>query len=245
MLAERESSQDTAALANRIAANNQFGSADLTAWLLDRLNIRAGERLLDLGCGTGKHLRAFAEAGAVCTGLDVSAPSLAAIDPEGVTLHCRSMDGLSGIEGPFDTVAAIYSLYYSANAGETLRQARDRLAPRGRICVVGPYSDNNAEWFRFIGQFMTLPDNVLHSTGGFMFEEVLSFAVEHFPQIRCDRFENEITIPDLDALRRYWRSNIYYREELDSAFDHAAERHFANNSTFAYRKVAQLIEMRQ
>lgn len=248
MLSERRTSQDAEALANRIAANNIFGSADLTAWLLDHLDLFSGERLLDLGCGTGKHLSAFAHAGARCTGIDIAKASLkdaAALCGLDVVLLRQSIDDLSSIAGPFDTITAIYALYYSPDVRSTLEQARNLLARDGRIAVFGPYADNNAVWFDFIGQFMTLPPNVSHSTTHFMFDDVLRFAYGNFAKIRCERFENLITIPSHDELRRYWRSNIYYCEELDPEFEKAAERHFAANASFVYRKVGLLIEMRE
>lgn len=249
MTVERTTSRDTASLLNRIAANNRFGSADLTQWLLDRMRLLPAERLLDIGCGTGVHLVEFGRAGANCTGIDISGQSVetarqhAADAGVSMDLWVADMDGLVAKQA-FDTVTALYSLYYSHDAARVLDRARQLLAPGGRIIVFGPYSDNNAEWFDFLTGFMTLPEPVLRSTTSFMFDVVLRFAQDHFSDIACERFENIITIPSVDELRRYWRSNVYYDETLDPAFERAAAVHFATNAAFRYRKVGQLIEMR-
>jgi SAM-dependent methyltransferase len=44
---------------------------------VDALSLTPGERLLDLGCATGRHARAFADAGLDVVGLDVAAAFLA------------------------------------------------------------------------------------------------------------------------------------------------------------------------
>ena len=44
---------------------------------MDALDLEAGERVLDLGCATGRHVRALAAHGAAPVGLDVSARFLA------------------------------------------------------------------------------------------------------------------------------------------------------------------------
>jgi SAM-dependent methyltransferase len=49
------------------------GTAQEVAFLLEALDLRPGRRLLDLGCATGRHSRAFAEHGLAPIGLDVAA----------------------------------------------------------------------------------------------------------------------------------------------------------------------------
>jgi len=54
---------------------------DCDAWFrylheLSGIQNLSGKRILDLGCGTGDMLRRFAEAGAVCTGVDISSDML-------------------------------------------------------------------------------------------------------------------------------------------------------------------------
>ena len=53
------------------------GTAQEVAFLLDALDLVPGERLLDLGCATGRHARAFQAAGLSVVGVDVAAAFLA------------------------------------------------------------------------------------------------------------------------------------------------------------------------
>ena len=254
--ARRESSQDSAALSNRILANQMFGSADLSHWLIEQLALRRDDTLLDVGCGTAVHLRAFARAigrPGACTGVDVSASSLdiargsEADSHLSLRLQALEMEHLDRLlpAHRFSLITAVYSLYYSRDTWDTLDQMRALLPEdgSGRIAIMGPYGNNNAEWFRFIGQFMSLPDRVRESTTTFMFDPVLRFATTHFGTIVCRRFVNRICIPSKSELERYWRSNVYYKEEYDAAFDACATRHFEENSDFTYSKVGQLVVM--
>jgi len=95
-------------------ARNAFaaGTAEEAATLRTLLGLQAGERLLDVGCGDGRHLRWLADHGVVGTGVDV-APALldagraaAAAAGAAVTFEradARSLsDWLGGRVGSFD-----------------------------------------------------------------------------------------------------------------------------------------------
>ncbi len=48
------------------------GTANEVAFLIDVLGLGAGSRVLDVGCGPGRHARALAERGIVVLGVDIS-----------------------------------------------------------------------------------------------------------------------------------------------------------------------------
>ena len=50
----------TAFLEKRIEINRAYASADFDAWLLERLSVRSGEDILDVGCGSGAQTVPFA-----------------------------------------------------------------------------------------------------------------------------------------------------------------------------------------
>lgn len=57
------------------------GTAQEVAFLADALRLGPGHRVLDVGCGPGRHSRALAELGCEVVGLDISAAFLAAAGP--------------------------------------------------------------------------------------------------------------------------------------------------------------------
>ena len=254
-MSERETSQLTDELKCRISTNQKFGDNDLTSWLIDRLQLQKGEKLLDIGCGTGEHLIPFAKKireDYACTGIDISGKSLKEADnssqKEGVKIKFvqKDMDKLGSFIKPhcYDTITAIYAAYYSNNVRVFLHNLNRMLKPDGRIAIAGPYLGNSKEWFDFLYQFMKLPQRVVKSTTTFMSEEILPFALENFDIVRCFKFVNNISIPTFEDLQQYWQSNVYYDKRYNPEFERYARIHFNQNKSFCFKKIALLVIMK-
>lgn len=252
---KRETSQMSNELNCRIATNTTFGNNDLTSWLLKKMKLKENETLLDVGCGTGAQLFSFAKkikTDFSCTGIDISEDSInkckdyAKNNNIKINLQQLNFDNLEDLHNKkkFDTITSIYAAYYSSNIKIMLNKLKNYLNKNGRIIIMGPYDDNNKKWFEFIFQFMQLQENVIKSTTTFMYDEILPFACNNFKSVICHRFENKLTIPNLEALRNYWKSNIYYKEDLDNQFEKFANEHFSKFSEFSYKKVALYVEMK-
>lgn len=105
--------------------------------LLDALAVRPGERLLDVGCGTGNVALAAAARGARATGVDPTA---------GLLARARERDGadavdwavMAGEELPvaaaaFDVVASCFAVIFAPDADRAAGGLRRAAAPGGRI----------------------------------------------------------------------------------------------------------------
>ena len=81
--------------AQRYLANQHFGSLDLSRLLLQRLDPRSGDRIVDVGCGSGQHVDALAKldvhVGRVI-GLDFSPQALVQLAVSGPRVHLVSAD---------------------------------------------------------------------------------------------------------------------------------------------------------
>ncbi len=78
------------------------GTANEVAFLMEELGIRPGQRLLDVGCGPGRHAHAFAAAGVEVVGVDISQHFVdLATDtaPQGLPVSFRRLDAR---DLPFD-----------------------------------------------------------------------------------------------------------------------------------------------
>lgn len=113
--------------------------------ILAALAIRPGARILDVGCGTGRHALAFARRGYAVTGLDRSPVLLekAAIarDEEGLRLDLRLGDmralPLPAAE-PWDAVVSLFTSfgYFSDAENEAVaRGMAESLVPGGRLLL--------------------------------------------------------------------------------------------------------------
>lgn len=102
-----------------------------------RVGLSAGQRVLEVGCGSGVFLRAAADRGARVTGVDASAALLElarALVPEAELHHC-DMQFLPFADDSFDVVAGFNSFFFAADMVAALREA-GRVARPGAPVVI-------------------------------------------------------------------------------------------------------------
>ena len=249
---EKETSQITYQLNTRIQTNKKFGSVDLDEWLFEKLNLRNGCNILDVGCGTGNHLLKLAGLfpEGRYYGIDVSKNSIEEAKQKSISKNldiafiCGDASDTSTLHNNFfDLIMSIYALYYVKNPEKLLSILKTKLKKNGRIAVMSPYKKNNDEWYNFLSSFMEIPKEVESVSEKFMDEEVIPFAKANFNSIETSNFENKITIPSYNDLKNYWLSNIYQKPEFNSSFKMNAKDFLKKNKVFVITKRALLVVM--
>jgi ubiquinone/menaquinone biosynthesis C-methylase UbiE len=105
---------------------------------LDALDVHAGTRFLDVGCGAGRALRLAADRGADVSGID-AAPGLldyARRRVPGATMIEGELQRLPFPDDTFDAVTGFNSFHYAADPTEALREAKRVTAPGGRVLAL-------------------------------------------------------------------------------------------------------------
>ena len=106
--------------------------AEYGASVLERLDPKPGERILDLGCGDGALTVEIAHAGATVVGVDASAEQVAATRALGVDARVMSGDALT-FDAEFDAVFTNAALHWIKDAPAVIAGVRRALKPEGRF----------------------------------------------------------------------------------------------------------------
>jgi ubiquinone/menaquinone biosynthesis C-methylase UbiE len=124
---------------------------DVARQVIAKLGIRAGEQILDLGCGSGwtTRLLAKAAAGVQATGVDVSPAMVAEAERvHSLTIraryHVAPFEKLDFQDGRFHRVFSIEALYYAVDLDAALAEIHRVLRPGGTADVVIDYYKENA-----------------------------------------------------------------------------------------------------
>jgi trans-aconitate methyltransferase len=115
----------------RYARNARFVS-DLGTPVLELLAPRAGERILDIGCGDGVLTARIEEAGASVVGVDSSPAQVEAARRLGLDARVLSGERLD-LDGEFDAVFSNAALHWMKRADDVIAGVWSALRPGGRF----------------------------------------------------------------------------------------------------------------
>jgi len=131
--------------------------APISAALLERADPRAGERVVDVGCGCGDTSLAVAARGATVWGIDISEPMLAharsraaAANVAGVAFSCTDA-ATQAFTPDHELVISRFGVMFFADPHAAFANLRSAFAPGGRLCFVCWQSPRDNPWVSIAG----------------------------------------------------------------------------------------------
>ena len=128
-------------------------------YALKYLNIKSGNTLLDIGCGSGLFCHMAYEKGAKVTGIDASSPQIEEANKRNgsVRLLTGEMEELPFEDNSFDIVCGFNSFQYAASVRNALTDAKRVLKLKGKLVAMiwGNKEDcEAATYFKAVGSLL-------------------------------------------------------------------------------------------
>jgi len=125
----------------------------LAAGVLELLNAQSGERILDLGCGTGHLTAKIAETGALVVGVDRSPEMIRQAKEKYPSLQFEVMDAREILlDGKFDTVFSNATLHWIKEPERVITAIGKLLRPGGRFVAEFGGKGNTSELLKAVQQ---------------------------------------------------------------------------------------------
>jgi len=125
----------------------------LAAGVLELLDAKAGERILDLGCGTGHLTARIAEAGAQVVGIDRSPEMIRQAKEKYPSLRFEVMDAREiALDGIFDAVFSNATLHWIKEPERVIAGIKESLRPGGRFVAEFGGKGNTGELLEAVGR---------------------------------------------------------------------------------------------
>ncbi len=248
---------DSRALTTRIKAHAVYGSRNLEEWAFSQLDVQPRQRILELGCGTGKQTIPLAHlvgAEGHITAMDSAVESLSLLRTEALSegvmtritlMQCELDETEKYASGTdlFDRAVACYSIYYANDPERVLAEVHCALKKGGRLFFCGPAKTNNAELKAF--HHALSGSRIQAGAAPFMEEMGQRLARQLFKKVEVSTFENPLSFSSAAALYEYWRSYNLYDPELESAFKASASEYFHAHSVFTtYKRVLGVLAVK-
>ncbi|MEU2954617.1 class I SAM-dependent methyltransferase [Streptomyces xanthochromogenes] len=199
---------------------------DIPGWDLSHISWGGVRDVIDVGCGTGRHLERLREPGLRCLGVD---PSIHAIRQATGNDPTRSQEVVVGnlmnlpvADKAFDVVLAMHMLYNVPDIDRGLKEVRRVLRSRGKF-LTATSSRRNLEEFEMhfreslksvCGRSMESGPSVSPKIIGFNLENGHAVLGKTFESIVRHDLNLSLSITEPEAVVRYIDSTKEWREEF-------------------------------
>ena len=211
---------------------NKQSDYDLEEWIQQRMHIQSGDRILDVGCGSGKQIKHFAGlvgGGGHITGVDIfdHVPGLLKKAEENLKdcsnftlIHHDANFPFTFDDYSFDIITSCYSVYYIEDTEQLLKEFYRLTRKGGKCFIVGPSWDNSMEFYELHKKVTNqdISENFLSHLWRIN-NDIIPKAYEIFDAVELSPFVNRVYFTGtegLKAIENYYRASLLFEEAVGS-----------------------------
>ncbi len=239
---------DTKALRQREQLNIEGARYNLEDWIIHQVNPYEGMRVLDLGCGTGKQIFAFAPivlSDGYLLGLDISNEAVMSVNAKA---EMESLGFVKAIEGSiddcsellgnrkFDLILSTYAIYYSKAMVEVISDLRYLLNPKGQVFICGYGKGSNQEMIDLINQSISDPALRVKEVHDFIESSEVAEVGKSYSEYRIVRLNNQIRFNSPEGVLKWWENHNSFAREIYDQVSESIQVHFAEKGEFVLTK---------
>ena len=208
-------------LQERIAIHDKYAKYEINDWILTSINLRPGDRVLDIGCGNGKQALLFSDAvgpSGEVVGIDIDRNLLAEAESKKGGRLVRFVVADADVPLPFpdnffEAVSCCFSIYYYKDISKSLSEMRRVLRRGGKLFIVGPTVENAREMLSIYEEAASTPIDQKREKR--MRDEIIPRIKSLFHDVSVEVFENPVIFPDTKTFLDYFSTTLYFKEIVE------------------------------
>lgn len=216
-------------------------------WVVKQCKPYPGMRVLELGCGTGKHTFPFANLispGSIL-GVDISQEAVTEVNEKAQRNQLNQVSAIKGsfdecinllCDSKFDLILSCYAIYYAKDMKRVLCDLHSLLNPNGHVFICGYGKRNNQEIYDIINHIISNPHEQKKSAGDFIDALNIEEVSKCYNRFDTVRWYNKIQFSKVDDILWWWKNHPSYLPEIYDKVEYALRTHFALKSNFVLTK---------
>jgi len=230
--------KDKKDLVSRINLIEKYGTNDFNQWLLKKLKLQQGEKVLDIGCGNGSQILAYSQVTNNIVGIDLSESLLREAKKrikefapgKDFVLIRENGENIPFKENTFDVVTCNFAIYYM-NEKKVMTEIKRVLKPYGRFLIASPPDDTSREMVEMHYRVAKYIPPQYQPGSSDLRKEVLPVAKKIFCNLSLELFVNPIVFPDVETFMEHYMSSTLYVQSKE----------WCENLLFRMKKEAQRV----